>query len=193
MIGRTFEASNKKPECLGGTPYRPFGCLEWNVPVHISFYCLPAIEHNRRSPSDIARNRKRQANECAWHRRFDDCWYVPLPFEVSNCEMTTQAIIFLNCQRATPLRIYRRGFYNIVQIPSPLERGRRWPTGRMRGLFAVSIVWISLTALARGTEKRDANGSNSFEIDSQFRRLQQLTGKSSCVPHSGIPQCNACP
>jgi hypothetical protein len=29
---------------------------------------------------------------------------------------------------------------------SPSERGRRWPTGRMRGLFAVSVVWKSLTA-----------------------------------------------
>jgi hypothetical protein len=33
----------------------------------------------------------------------------------------------------------------------PLARGRRWPTGRMRGFFAASDAFKSLTALSPHT------------------------------------------
>jgi hypothetical protein len=42
--------------------------------------------------------------------------------------------------RATPLRKSRRKVCNSVKVPSHPARGRRWPTGRMRGLPAVSAV-----------------------------------------------------
>ena len=42
--------------------------------------------------------------------------------------------------RATPLRKSSRKVCNSVKVPFPPARGRRWPTGRMRGLPAVSAV-----------------------------------------------------
>ena len=75
------------------------------------------------------------------------------PEELATLYRDTNEIVLtidgLQPEKATPLRIYQCIFSGFLEVPSPLEAGRRWPIGRLRGVSAGSDANKYLTALRR--------------------------------------------